>query len=230
MPVLCAKTETIDLVGHRCEAQMQTHEQYYGSAISAFKQHQHRLIDIIDKTNADTDLDVFKTDFLPFPFLNGHWPNDVAPFPQAHIRLSQLYHVRGDHMASLKHGIQGYLSLERRTGDKWVRHAFEYVHTISRALGLVTEGSPWGKNGLPTELQMWILKYVYMYNLAISAREALGADSGYARAIQAWYDGCVKDECAPREMSFHYVPEAERAQKMLLAWAGLSEDRGIGLT
>jgi len=209
---------------------MQKHEESDPSMIKKIDQCQQQLIDLVNETNEQSDLNIFDTkvrDITKLAFPNGEWPKHLEPWPSLQLRLSSIHRARGDLLTGLRHGLRGYLTMERRTGDKWVRHAFDLVQIIASALGLTEH---WGRPGLPTEAQMWDILYDYLHETALDARKVFGHDAGYTRAIQAWYDDCVRDGDAPERADRDFARRFERAQKELLGWAGVSEDRGITLT
>ena len=87
--------------------------------------------------------------------------------------------MRGRLVDALLQGLIGYLSLERRIGDVWVRRLYDFLQILSKVLGSKTcSESPI----FPTEAQLETVFHGYLYELACGASNMFGAQAEYTRA------------------------------------------------
>ena len=220
-------------LGERCEKQMQTHEERFPGMIEQIKQSQQQLIELTNEAVRLEDFDSFEIDaqnIAKHAFPGGDWPDDLQPWPTLRIRLAQsLLRARGRSMDALMQGVRGHLSLERRTGDIWIRHLFDLLQIVSSVLVLSKSDTPCENPICPTEAQLWDILHGYLHELALGATKMFGAKAEYTQAIQTWYSDCIKRADAPHPGTRAFARRFKRAQSNLLLWAGVDENRGIAL-
>lgn len=158
--------------------------------IKEIEQGQEQLIALSNKAVNLNNIDNFETDAQDIAkqvFAGGDWPDDLQPWPMMCIRYSDILRAHGRLVGALKQGVRGYFLLARRTGDTWIQHLFGFIQMLSNILAPSEKEVPFGKQGFPTEAQLWDMLYGYLHELALGAMKMFGAGAGYSRAIQAWY-------------------------------------------
>jgi hypothetical protein len=198
--------------------------------ITRIKQSQEELLLLCNDTNS-SNVDMLETDaenIAKRTFPDGSWPNDLEPWPSLCIRHASILRACGRLEDALKQGVRGYLSLERRKGDIWIRQLFDFVQILANIFVLLKKDAPYGRRGFPTETQTWDIYYGYIHVLALGAKMAFGANTEYARAIQAWYANCRADGTS-ETVTPASGKRFDKAQRKLLQWAGVDEVKGITL-
>lgn len=211
---------------------MQMHDERFPGMIEQIKQTQQQLIELTNEAVRLKDVDGFEIDaqnIAKRAFPNGDWPDDLQPWPILRIRLAQILMERGRSMDALMQGVRGYLTLERRTGDIWIRQLFDLLQIVSSVLVPSKWNTPCRDPACPTETQLWDILYGYLHELALGAIKIFGARAKYTQAVQTWYSDCIRCSDAPHPGTRAFARRFKRAQSNLLLWAGVDENRGIVL-
>jgi hypothetical protein len=211
---------------------MQTHEERLPGMIEQIEQSQQQLIELTNEAVRLGDVDSFEIDaqnIAKHAFPGGDWPDDLEPWPTMRIRFAQILRARGRLTDALIQGVRGYLSLERRTGAKWIRHLLALLQIFSSILVLSKWNTPCEDPVCPTEAQLWDILHGYLHELALGAIKMFGARAEYTQAIQTWYSDCIRGADAPHPGTRAFARRFKRAQSKLLLWAGIDENRGIVL-
>jgi hypothetical protein len=89
---------------------------------------QQQLIQLVNSVNVLSNVDNLEhqiremtTQALP----QGAWPDDLEPLPVLRAEIATMLRAQGNLTEALKQGLKGFLLLERRTGDTWVRSLFK---------------------------------------------------------------------------------------------------------
>jgi hypothetical protein len=88
-------------------------------------------------------------------------------------------------------------------------------------------------SGFPREDQLWIVLYGYLHEAVRAATKTFGSYATYTKAIEGWYFNCLAAADIaglPKPETRAFSRQFKRAQKDLLLWAGIGEERGIVLT
>jgi hypothetical protein len=211
---------------------MQTYENRFSGKIEKIKQSQQQLIEYINNLISISNVKSFEIDaqnIAKHAFPGGDWPDGLEPWPTMHIRFAEIFRAHDRWVDALMQSVRGYLSLERRIGDKWVTHLFRFLQIISTVLTLPKRDTPCGKPSFPTEAQMWDILYGYLHELTACATKIFGARAKYTQAIQAWYSEFMMSADAPHPGTRAFARRFKKAQSKLLLWAGVDESRGIAL-
>ncbi|KAJ4314424.1 hypothetical protein N0V94_006473 [Neodidymelliopsis sp. IMI 364377] len=207
---------------------MQAHEERYPDMTKQVKQSQQQLVELVNEAvrlqNVDS-LEINALNIAKHAFPGGHWPDDLQPWPTMRIRSAQTLKARGRSIDALKQGIKGYLSLERRTGDIWIRNLFDLLQLLSSVLAKSPRETPM----IPTEAQLWDILHGYLHELSLGATKIFGVKAGYTQAIQAWYLECIRSAGAPQPGTRAFAQRFKEAQSKLLLWVGVDESRGIAV-
>ncbi|KAF2023769.1 SET domain-containing protein [Setomelanomma holmii] len=214
----------------RCERQIKSYDSLFPERIEQVKQSQQQLLQLTKEAVEEGNVDIFESKapaITTAAFPDGHWPEDLAPWPSSRNSLASIHQAHGRRLEALKDALKGQLLLEHRAGDNWVLHLYNLVQHFSH---LLMHETICRDTGFSTEAQMWIVMYGYLHELRTCARKTFGKETGYAEAIQSWYDDCVKDGGAPEPITRAFVRRFNQAQAKLLIWAGVEEKRAIALT
>ncbi|KAF2009450.1 SET domain-containing protein [Aaosphaeria arxii CBS 175.79] len=217
----------------RCEKELKAHEERTPGMIPQMEQTQHDLIDRSNEAIRLINIDTLSTDAHNLAsriFPNGKWPEDLQPWPTLHISQSRVSKAQGSLVPALKYGVKGYLFQERRIGPSWIHDLLEFLQVISRMLVAPKGDIPFGKDGFPSEVQLWTILHGHLRELALGATRTFGERTAYSQAIGAWYSGSIAEEEGPKPGTTAFANRFKRAQGVLLAWAGVDESRGIVLT
>jgi SET and MYND domain-containing protein len=211
---------------------MQAHEERYPGMIEQITQSQQQLVKLVNEAVHLEDVDSLEIDALKiakYAFPGGHWPDDLHPWPTMRIQFAQILRACGRLMDALMQSVRGYLSLERRTGDIWIRHLSDLLQIILSVL-VQSNWDTLCKNPVfPTEAQLSDILHGYLHELALGATKVFGVRAGYTQAIQAWYLECIESAGAPQPKTRAFAQRFKEAQSKLLLWAGVDENKGIVL-
>lgn len=163
-------------------------------------------------------------------FPNGNWPEDLYPWPMMRIQTARLLMVRGRPKDALVHGVKGYMSSERRTGDFWVRHLLDFVDILSASSGQFGPNMSCEDPAFPTEAQLQDVLLGYLYEANLATTRTFGSQIKYSQAVQASYSNCAEFARTPLPGTRAFARRFKTAQSKLLLWAGVDEGRGITLS
>jgi hypothetical protein len=212
---------------------MQDHRERYSGEIRTIEQSQQQLIQLINSSDPINSADNFENDvqnIVKLAFPAGDWPDDLAPWPSTRIAFAFVLRAYDRLVDSLKQGVRGYLSLERRTGAVWIHHLFNMLQIFTGVATLSGRDAPWGKSGFPVESRFWDVIHGYLHLLRLGAIKTFGADAPYTKAVELWYQECMRDLKLPGPETGAFFKRFKRAQSQLLLWAGVAENKGISLT
>jgi hypothetical protein len=197
--------------------------------IEQIKQAQQQLGDLIQTIRFE-DIDNFGAqaqNIAKHAFNDGNWPEDLPPWPLVRIQSSEIHIIRGRLIEALKQGVRGYLSLDRRIGDVWLRRLFNFLQSLLRILAF---NASCEDPLFPAEPQLVDIFHAYLYELTRGTNEVFGVQIKYAHTIQAWYSDFMQNVGPPLPGTRVFARRFKTAQSKLLLWAGLDEDKGITLS
>lgn len=215
-------------LGGRCEQQMTSHQQRFPGMLEQIGRSQDKLIPLIHEAFRNSSVDFFESRapaIIQTAFPNSAWPADLEPWPSSRISLANIHSANGKYLDALKYSVSGYLRLEPRSGDKWIRHLSNLVELF---ICVLNNGPVPVQSERPNHTQLVSITYGYLREVAASARVTFGETSGYARALQARHaEFAGKISAAPVAMNRALF---DQAQTKLLLWCGVDEGRGLELT
>jgi hypothetical protein len=180
-------------------------------------------------SNVD-DLENQMRDTTTQAFPQGAWPDDLGPLPLLRVEIATMLRAQGNLTKALKQGLKGFLLLERRTGDTWVRSSFKLLQVLSHLLTAFEQDIA---SEFLREDQLWVILCGYLHEAVRAATKTSGSHATYTKAIEGWYLDCLgaaDTTGLPKPETRAFSRQFKRAQKDLLTWAGIGEERGIVLT
>ena len=211
---------------------MQTHQMRFSSLIEQIKQCQQQLVRHIGKAEPE-DADNLEQDarnIAKGAFPNGNWPEDLHPWPFMHIQTARLLMVCGRPKDALVHGVKGYMSIEPRTGDFWVRHLFDFVEVLSANAEQFQSNISREDSAFLTEAQFQDVLLGFSYEANLATNKVFGPHLKYSQAVQVTYSNHTKSAGTPLPGTSAFAQRFRSAQSKLLLWAGVNENKGITLS
>jgi hypothetical protein len=151
-----------------------------------------------------------------------------------HIHIANLLIIRGRPKDALAQGVKGYMSLERRTKDAWLRNLFEFVHILTANVQQFGPNMSGEDPAFLTKAQLQDVVHGHLYELNLAASKVFGSQSKYTQALQVCYSNCysnhIESAGTPRPGTDDFARRFKTAQAKLLLWAGVDEDKGITLS
>jgi hypothetical protein len=201
-------------------------------ALERIQKRQQQLSDFLDGAvhcKHVESLQIGAQNITKHAFPDGNWPYDLPPWPAMRIHSSQIHIMHGRWIDALMHGVRGYLSLERSTGDVWVRKLSHFLQILARGIEQFSD-MPDKSPSFPTRDELWDVLYGYLHELTLIANKIFGVKAKYAQAIQAWYDACMESAGTSLPGTRAFAQRFDTAQAKLLRWVGMDHSRGIALS
>jgi hypothetical protein len=213
-----------------CE--IQSHQVRFPGLFEQIKQCQEQLVNYskaLSPEDADNVLQNARN-IAKGAFPDSHWPEDLPPWPGMRNLTANLLILRGRPKAALLQGVKGYMLLEPRTGDVWVRNFLNFVLILLANVMQSGANIPCDDPAFPTDTQLRDILLGCLYELNLAAKRAFGSQAGYSQAVQVLYSNHMESAGTPLPGTSAFAQRFMSAQSKLLLWAGVDEDKGITLS
>jgi SET and MYND domain-containing protein len=233
-----------DSTGSRCKSELKEARTLLGDSnkLSVLHQAQREIINLMssavrastypgvyhsldDLSTAETRLRAIVADVFP---PNKRWPEYMEPLPSARQSLSMMYSGQGKAVPALRNALQGTLLTTRKHHrPEWVNEMLHVVTTLIMVGSLPPNAPVFQDETFPTVDEIRSVTYGYLFVLYDTARKVFGTEVEYSKAINEMAAGMIFKMQGPQPGSDQFADAFEPAQRKMLAWAEVPEEKGL---
>jgi hypothetical protein len=242
-PTVDLVTDT-DLTGNRCKSELKEARTLLGDSnkLSVLHQAQREIVKLTssaarasnhpgvyhsldDLSMVETRLRNIIADVFP---PDKRWPEYMEPLPSARQSLSMMYLGQGKAVPALRNALQGTLITTRKHHrPEWVNEMLNVATTLIMAGSLPPDDPAFEDEAFPTVDEIRSVAYGYLFVLYETAREVFGTEVEYTMSINEMVAGIIKKKQGPEPGSVEFADVFEPAQRKMLAWAKVPEEKGL---
>jgi SET and MYND domain-containing protein len=233
-----------DLPGNRCKSELKEARTLLGDSnkLSVLHQAQREIVKLIssavrastypgvyhsldDLSTVETRLRAIVADVFP---PDKRWPEYMEPLPSARQSLSMMYLGQGKAVPALRNALQGTLLTTRKHHrPEWVNEMVNVVTTLIMTGSLPPDTPVFEDETFPTVEEIRSVTYGYLFVLYDTARKVLGTEVEYTKAINEMVVGIISKKQGSQPGSHQFADAFEPAQRKMLAWAKVPEEKGL---
>jgi len=208
------------------------------SQVTSLGESQSAILDLMNvtiqasKDSGEMDAERIYTkikDVADQAFPNGDWPQALQPLPLVHSSIADMYKVQRNYLEAFAFGLRGCLQC-RRSGQAWVHHLFDLVQHFVPLVLQPNESALFKDKKFLTEKELWDVYHGYLRELAITSTKVFGPNTTYSKAVKRGWDEALDSAGKPRPGTSAFAKKFKTAQAKLLAWAEVTDGKGIELS
>ena len=178
-----------------------------------------------DLSAVETRLQSIVADVFP---PDKRWPEYMEPLPSARQSLSMMYFGQGKAVPALRNALQGTLLTTRKHHrPEWVNEMVNVVTSLIMAGSMPPDAPVFKDEAFPNVDEIRCVAYGYLFVLYDTARKVFGTEVEYTKAINEMVAGIIGKNQGPEPGSEQFADAFELAQRKMLAWAKVPEEKGL---